>query len=65
MKVKMNGYELETSAECISEVMLAVCLAMEHCGKNNLPALEETFYKMHTDLYNALVDCGYYGKCNK
>ena len=61
MKVKMNGYNLEASPECLSDILLAVGFAMEHCGKNNLPNLEETFYKMHSDLYAVLVECGYFG----
>lgn len=62
MRIKMNGYNVEASEECLSDILLAIGFAMEHCGKNNLPTLEETFYKMHSDLYNALVECGYFGK---
>jgi hypothetical protein len=62
MKLNMGGYNVEASAECLSEVLLAMGFAMEHCAKNNLPNLGESFYKMHSDLFNALVDCGYFGK---
>lgn len=65
MKLNMGGYDVEASAECLSEVLLAMGFAMEHCGKNNLPCLEETFYKMHHDLYTGLVDCGYFDRKDK
>lgn len=62
MKVKMNGYNIQASSECISELLLAIGFAIDHCEQNNLPTLGSNFFKMHTDLYTALIDCGYYRK---
>lgn len=64
MKVKMNGYNIQASEECVSELLLAIGFAIDHCEERNLPTLHNNFRKMHTDLYNALVECGYYGKHN-
>ena len=62
MKVKMNGHNVVASQECLSDILLAIGFAMEYCEKNTLPTLEETFYKMHKDLYESLIECGYFRK---
>lgn len=62
MKVKMNGHNVTASEECLSDILLAIGFAMEHCDKNELPTLMEVFHIMHSDLYEALIECGYFKK---
>lgn len=62
MRVKMNGYTIQASEECISELLLALCFALDKCEEENLPNLYKDFGKMHSDLFDALSDCGYFIK---